>query len=236
MIKKLILILILIFIIIVPGQASQDEWLWFFKASDSDGNNGAPGGYIGTTSSDIDGYQSTKDKYLDLSLLSGLAAYGVYHANSSDWTGPTGYYRQDIRAPLNQNSPMKNWQPLYIWAGPSYSNNVIKLSWTPGMGGNYLPDATVSYKLTLVDNKGVNGAPPNGMFWILNPQSAGSILLPAIKTTNPNIDAYVFDFQAALVPEPASIFAILIGTLGIAKKRLKMQITRKPSNFNSKHF
>lgn len=86
MIKKLILILILIFIIIVPGQASQDEWLWFFKASDSDGNNGAPGGYIGTTSSDIDGYQSTKDKYLDLSLLSGLAAYGVYHANSSFWT------------------------------------------------------------------------------------------------------------------------------------------------------
>lgn len=221
MIRKLLLILLLISIITAPLAASQEEWLWFFKASDPDGASGAPGGYIGTTNNDIDGYQSTRDKYLDLSLLSSSASYGVYHVNGSDWSGPTGYYRQDMRAPLNESNKEKSWHPLYVWAGPNYQGNEIKLSWSPGMSGNYLPVDSVSYILTLLDNKGIPGAPANGTFWILSPQISGSIHLPVLRTSNPNIDGYVFQFKASLIPEPGSFATIIVGMFGIAGNWLR---------------
>lgn len=215
-IRKELLILLVTIIVLTPAAASGTEWVWFFKSSDANDNYGAPGGYIGTTNSDVDGYQSTRDKYLDLAMISGMAAYGVRHVNGEDsWTGPTGYYRQDLRAPLSSS---KTWRKFYVWAMSGFSASQIKLAWTPGMNGSYMPSPTITYTLKMVSNAGVPGAPSVGTTWTLNPSSGGYILLPTVIAPEGS-GGYELEFSASL-PEPGSLAALIPGLCGISLHRM----------------
>ena len=206
-----LMIVMLAILATVSAQPSESDWVWRF--------NGACFGTAMDALEDVD----TRD-----SLITGTQAWytGVYHEQyTAGWTGDTGFYSQDFRAPLLQSpGPSKTWV-FYLWEDPSW-NIVLELGWgTPGVWGPaYIPSFhNREYRLTYVRAADgiTGGSVPVGTSILLNQQMQGTWSFPVYRTTDGRT-GYMFELTATVIPEPSSLLALgggLIGLAGLALRR-----------------
>lgn len=169
------------------------------------------GGRLSAWSGATDGYDPDYD--LLAYLGDGPGYTGVYHINDvAGWTGPTGFYYSDYRAPLAPDEG-KAWAPIYLWATESYTEPVTYFSFEAD-GPPYPPrERKYSLQLTAVP-EGLSGAPDVGTSWAL--PADGSLFTLELPTwaTSDGLTGYQFSFNmTAMVPEPATGLACAVAVL-----------------------
>ena len=166
---------------------------------------------MGAWSGATDDYDSVLDYQIS---ASGDGAAGVYHEYGVDsWTGATGFYGIDRRAPLTPEDS-KIWVPLYVWAKPSYEDDTMFLSLN-----NYYSPADRDYLLELLTvPDGVVGAPAVGTVWDLPLDTLFTLELPTFKTDD-GLEGYEFSFTITDVPEPATVGLLAGGVVPLLLHR-----------------
>ncbi len=160
------------------------------------------GGRLSAWSGATDGYDADLDVLAYIGDGPGFA--GVYHVNDvAGWTGPTGFYYNDYRAPLAPDES-KTWAPIYVWASESYTDPLMYFS-LEADGPPFPPrERKYSLQLTAVP-EGLGGAPPVGTSWAL--LAEGSLFTLELPTwaTSDGLTGYQFSFtMTAVLPEPAT--------------------------------
>ena len=202
----------LLFISIAAYCESPDpnNWYWAIIAGSSFQNSDTWGG-VGVASGATDGYDLPGN---DWQIVLGSKAYlGTYHTNGSGgWTGQTGFYASDTRAPLPLQPGLSKTWVIYVWADPRVPADAsyIAFRWDDY---HALP-SELSFTMTLKAKPvGVAGGPALGTVWDLSSQPHGSAFLPVFRTAN-GLEGYVFDFTATVIPEPSTLAALLAGLAG----------------------
>ncbi len=110
-----------------PGARGAADWSWSIDASTAQ-EGWFTGGEFGARATTLDGFDTK-----DLLIQPGIRAYiGTYHETGlGDWTGPTGFFRRDLRAPWSSASPILIWD-IGVWMDPSVPSQAdfIKVGWT----------------------------------------------------------------------------------------------------------
>ena len=197
--------------------ADPDNWRWAFYASSSYQNSSTLGAG-GVSSAATDGYDSADDWL----ITSGSRMYvGTHHVNGVyGWTGETGFYSSDIRAPLQMQPGTSKLWTLYVWADPSVPADAsyTRLYWD----NYYALSDQLSFSIRVKANPaGVTGGPAVGTQWDLSAQPHGVLTLPVFRTSN-GLEGYAFDFTATVIPEPPSLLALsafLAPLAGLAVRR-----------------
>lgn len=169
---------------------------------------------LGVRSDATDDYDSLIDMP-DTVVDSGYAA--VFHdAKDPDWSGPTDFYRADIRAPLAPDES-KTWAPIYLWADPRYyTDEAMFLSFQPDSYAKPPGDRTYTVELLYVPD-GITGAPDVGTTWNLDPAWPLRIGVPTYATEN-GLKSYQFAMTISAVPEPTALACVLL-MLGLRRRR-----------------
>lgn len=194
-----------------PGHADPAVWGWGFGAGSSFQDSGTTGAF-GVKTQASNGYDSS-----DGMIIQGPKAYfGTYHQSGiSGWTGPTGFYCGDFRAPIPVvPGPSQSWT-IYVWADPTLGSTAssIGFSWTYG---GYLPPSLYDFRLRLAAKpQGVTGGPSVGTTYNLSQTPGQEVSLPVFRTAN-GLEGYIFEFTATVVPEPSSLAALGVGLLPFA--------------------
>ena len=147
---------------------------------------------MGLWSAATDGYDVGYD--ILLTSFNEQGYVGVRHVNGGEgWTGATGYYRTDCRAPIAADE-RRTWEPVHFWAGPVYSGPVMYMALEPDE--DYPPPATREYTLELLYvPSGVTGAPPVGTIWTLAADALTLVELPTYQTSSGGDGAYRLSFS-----------------------------------------
>jgi hypothetical protein len=202
-------------ICVCPARAAEDNWGWALAAGSGSQTSGSYGG-VGVYPDSIDG--SDANDYL---AGSGAKVFcGTYHAHDPDsWSGPTGMYAYDRRAPVPHTIEAHRTWTVYCWADPSLPSDLTYISFT-WLCARTAP-AWLSVTLRLAAKPaGVTGGPAVGTMWNLSAQSDAGVQLPVFRTSDGR-EGYVFDFTATVIPEPSSLLAILasLGGFGMLLRR-----------------
>jgi len=176
-------------------------------------------------------WSSANDNYdagIDVAVTPGGSGFaGVYHQNTpTGWKGPTGFYHTDIRA-LPAPLEGKTWDPLYVWAYPSYASASMYFSMQarytlcdgePQSRAAY-PPANRHYLLELVGvPAGVVGAPPVGTVWEVPVGPTFTLTLPTYRTTN-GLEGYRFAFtmtESSAIPGVSEWGLVAMTLLGMS--------------------
>ena len=138
----------------------------------------------------------------------------MYHEQYvSGWTGPTGFYKSDMRAPMAPDES-KTWDSIYLWGDPHYAAPQMSLALQPSGFAHPPPERTYTLTLLAVP-KDVTGAPAIGTTWMLPLNEQFTVTLPTYTTTN-GLTGYQFAFSAsAVTPEPAALaLGLLLAAVG----------------------
>lgn len=140
---------------------------------------------------------------------SSVGSAGSFHEyDPPAWHGSTGFYRTDFRSlPMRKES--RTWDSIYVWAGPSYSQDTMYFSMLAGstLCEKQAPSAATPpsdrrYLLKLMGvPDGVIGAPPVGTIWELPLTGLFSLGLPTYRTTN-GLEGYRFAFTMTNQRQP----------------------------------
>ena len=119
---------------------------------------------------------------------------------------------------------------ILVGASPSFVGSSIRLQFCT-VGSTVLPTPTfdgwgMKYTLTMLDDRGMAGAPQPGDTWVLPIPTAHSttpyfsLTLPVIRLSMANSaamcsQAYRFELKADTVPEPAGLLAFGSGLAGV---------------------
>lgn len=214
-----ILCLLIVLFGVTAANAAEDgwnSWEWYCSV----GHNTGDGfgcysiGHYGVRPENTDGYDTEgPDRLIEVS--DSLAYVGAYHKNGDDWTGPTGFYDYDIKAPVSlEPGSSKSWL-VNVWADENLDPDVQFMVFGACI---VLPVRDYDFTITLLKKPdGIQDGPLGGTVWDLSnciaPYSA-SVQLPAYRTDN-GLDGYLFELKATAVPEPSSLLAFLGGLSGI---------------------
>ena len=196
-----------------PGARGAADWSWSIDASTAQ-EGWFTGGEFGARATTLDGFDTK-----DLLIQPGIRAYiGTYHETGlGDWTGPTGFFRRDLRAPWSSASPILIWD-IGVWMDPSVPSQAdfIKVGWTRSTQ----TPAYLRFTLQLVQKpQGVTGGPAVGATWNLLDFTVREVTLPAFSTADGN-EGYLFRLMA--VPEPSGLLALaggMSGLLALSRRR-----------------
>jgi hypothetical protein len=169
---------------------------------------------MGVWSDATNDFDPGRDRPLE---IVGLGAAAIYHqADGVSWTGPTDFYIADYRAPLTPEQS-QTWVPLYLWANPdAYQLETMFLSIEPA--GDAAPPADRSYWLELLSvPAGIDGAPPVGTIWDVQPGEPLTVEVPTFATYD-GLGGYQFAFTVGAVPEPGGWLALLAGALWLRRR------------------
>lgn len=206
------LAMIVLLLLPVMGACNTSDWYWDFNHSR----------FFGTSADASDDADA-----LDV-LGSGFGPYhfGVYHEEGVDgWTGESGFYGTDLRAPLHMTpGASKSWT-IYLWGDVDYypPQDVTGFMW---FGGPISEEACrkIEFRLTYIRSAaGVPGGVNTvGSYVILNEHLYGGTWgnFPAIRTAN-GLDGHVFELKATVIPEPSSLLALGAGGLGLLGAALR---------------
>ncbi|UCE61416.1 MAG: hypothetical protein JSU63_06640 [Phycisphaerales bacterium] len=125
---------------------------------------------------------------------------GVYHEYGSfGWEGYTGYYRDDLRAPLKVDQS-KTWEPICVWAADSYPSSTMYVTFQASTV--YVPPDDRDYMLELLSvPDGIVDAPSPGTVWYLPLVGKLTLSLPTYRTTD-GLTSYHFAFTISEGPPP----------------------------------
>jgi len=193
------------------ARADATKWAWACVAHLNNTHQLDPpgcGGGCGVNPAASDGYDSLDQ----MTTTGGSAYFGTYHVNGEDnWQGLTGYYREDIRAPLSlEPGQSLSWR-IYVWADPSAVPAATSIRFGSGPGSS---PPQLDVWLTMVSKpSGVSGGPAVGTRWHLSETLGAGTDLPIYRTTEGS-SGYVFDLTATVIPEPSTLAALLAGLGG----------------------
>ena len=189
----------------VGGQADPLFWNYVFSTRPNSGS------YYGTCPLASDDYDAW-----DYAAAAGYYTYiAVYHGpdvDSAAWTGASGFYQDDFRAPITLIPGQSKTWTMYVWATTSLPADAtgIRFNWWSDRPAPH----QLSRRLTLKSKPvGITQGPDVGTTWDLASQPIGEALLPVFRTAN-GLDGYVFEFTATVIPEPSSLLALLAGVAG----------------------
>lgn len=196
---------ILLLVTLSNAYASDTDWSWWFHSSSQDAEFGTKAG----ASDNYDAYDhritATQGRFV-----------GTYHEQNVDgWTGTTGFYSTDVRAPLALIPGQSKTLTIYLWADPTWQSQMY-LSW--GWYSSAAPAFDkMEYRLTYVRAaEGITGGEsvPVGTSVLLNTYQQSGWSFPVYKTTDGRT-GYKFELTATVVPEPASLLVLASGAAGL---------------------
>ena len=174
---KYLLVVLLLSMTTLPAASDSSSWQWSF---------GPYGGkaYVGTSplasnNKDLLDVAMTAQPYINIA---------TYHQEGDDgWTGPTGFYQQDMCSPLEMiPGTSKTWR-LYYWNNADSPSSWLNtdLTWHYGLGVGESPPENIEYTLTFVRlpvgmeewNPPSYASPALGETIVLNEQSEGNWVL-----------------------------------------------------------
>lgn len=190
-----------------------EDWLWYVESGTGNGVDyyGSYHTCIASSAEFTDGY----DGESQIILGDTPATYAaIFHENGDEWTGSTGFYKEDYVAPFAPGQ-IKTWR-MYVWATPSVpvDCNTMGICFVNTIPGLPSDGYGMQFQLELISRpESVIGAPDVGTTWTIT-MPGSTISLPTYRTDN-CLTGYQFELIATAVPEPASIFVILCGLAGI---------------------
>lgn len=169
---------------------------------------------IGAWSGATDGYDSAYDSL----LFDGAPGYaGVYHENDErGWSGPTGFYRRDMRAPVLANET-KTWEPIHLWAEPEYAEDDMHIAFAPAPDLPPPPDRVYTLELLYVP-PGMIDPPAVGTIWEIPTDETFSLKVPTYRSEN-GLTGYQFAFSIHAVPEPSTVLLLALGSAVLIRRR-----------------
>lgn len=186
---------------LMAGSAAYAQDISFNFAFGNCGHCGA--GELGTDVAATDGFDEDYD--IELLTWGALGYAGLYREAGIDgWDGPTAYYWDEMRAPLELVDE-KVWQPICVWADPIYIGETIDFSFelyelSPPYGER-------TYELELIAvPEGVDGAPPVGTVWTVEIGVETTMTIPVYRT-EVGLEGYQFAFRAIGTPPPCDGYA-----------------------------
>lgn len=224
--------------------AAEDNWRVSVRADDGFGWYSSADGQFGAYPGCLDGVGDAQD--LSAPYMTDLPQMCRWIVSLSP--GDPRTWLRDIRSPASPASypgQIRTWD-LRIAGMPNATPDPMRL-FLCTRGSGALPPAAISgvevgYRLVMVDNRGVPGAPANLRVWDLPiPASHASQpywympeadWLPMLRVSSPTHEAmiaegYVMRFEQYVlpgqypVPEPAAMPALGIGLAGIAASALR---------------
>jgi hypothetical protein len=162
---------------------------------------------LGVWSDATNGYD-VNFEYLLPANINGYA--GIYHGfNPPTWTGDSGYYMNDYRAPLSADESL-TFSPIHLWATPEFADPQMHLSILADF--DFLPPADRLYSLQLLFvPSGIVGAPLVGSTWTVPLDEILTVTVPTYRAKEGK-DGYRFALTISeVVPEPASL--VLLATM-----------------------
>ncbi len=168
-------------------------------------------GKLSVWSDASDGYDADLDVLTTIG--DGPGFVGVHHTRDvNGWLGPTGFYFNDLRAPLGPDES-KTWSPIHVWASENYTDPLMWFS-VQAEGPPYPPrDRKYSLRLAYVP-EGLMGAPDVGTVWTL--PAGGETLTIEMPTwsTSDGLTGYQFELtMSAIVPEPGTLTSLVLVAL-----------------------
>lgn len=171
-----------------------------------------------TGGSDLGAYYQSIDAYDSLDQWSGTggqpgyATARPYHQNGPDWNGQTGFYHQDVHAPLTGGRTSTTWWNIYLWA-QDYWNGGDTVSFYTFPYPSLMPPPWYQARLYL------DYVPPQANWdgpWVFDISVTDYTYfdLPIVAVSNP-LDGVRMHLTVA-TPEPSSLLAFAGGLAGIA--------------------
>jgi hypothetical protein len=198
-----------------PGPTS-----WFFRWSDAYGG-GVPTSY-GTYWAGSDGYDLGLDYRAQPDAATPVAYY-VRHVQGPEWSGPSGWYMADVRAPLLPGET-KTWDEIYVWVwGAGYAWSEVRLRIRPTADPSYHPPADWRYTLCL-DHVPSSVSYSGPWEWDIDPAGETWVVLP-VYLGMAGTDGYRMHFSVTAIPEPSSLVAAGLGLMmvGLGLRRARRQ-------------
>ena len=218
---------LLVCIIVASAQATETAWRLKIRVDDSAGANAGTSGVFGIATACTDGVDT----------LAGSADVATSFndiGNNLSWA--VGVISQDPRTfntVLNSPAapaPVKTWY-LRIAGSPSAPHDAFYVHFYTVSTAIMMPASIggtpVQYKLVMINNKGVGGAPANGTAWIIPIPVAHAgtsfydlpVTLPVLRMSVKDdahmiSEGYQLELQQ-IVPEPSSLIALGMGATGL---------------------
>jgi hypothetical protein len=110
------------------------------------------------------------------------------------------------------------WAPIHVWAVPEYADH--EMSMTITADSLFAPPLDRDYVLELLYvPAGITDAPPIGTHWVVPPDRALTVTVPAFRDKDGD-GGYQFAFTVGpVVPEPSAIALVAAGFCMTARGR-----------------